>query len=158
MTINRREFVKWTAAAGVSALSGCAAVGRGASARVVVIGGGYGGATAARYVKEWAPDIDVTLVERNAEFVSCPLSNLVLGGAAQMGNISFGYENLRARGVRLVRGEAVEIDAGERQVRLADGTRLPYDRVIVSPSVDYLYDSLPGLKTPVAGARLPHAW
>ena len=150
--------MKWTAAAGAAALSGCAAVGSRTSARVVVIGGGYGGATAARYLKEWAPDIDVTLVERNAEFVSCPLSNLVLGGAAQISNISFGYENLRARGVRLVRGEAVAIDAGERQVRLADGSRIPYDRVIVSPSVDYLYDSLPGLKTPEARARVPHAW
>ncbi|HKU71391.1 MAG TPA: FAD/NAD(P)-binding oxidoreductase, partial [Burkholderiales bacterium] len=150
--------MKWTAAAGAAALSGCAAVGSRTSARVVVIGGGYGGATAARYLKEWAPDIDVTLVERNAEFVSCPLSNLVLGGAAQISNISFGYENLRARGVRLVLGEAVAIDAGERQVRLADGSRIPYDRVIVSPSVDYLYDSLPGLKTPEARARVPHAW
>jgi sulfide dehydrogenase [flavocytochrome c] flavoprotein chain len=158
VTLDRREFVKWTVSAGAVAVSGCAAVGGRANARVVVIGGGYGGATAARYLKEWAPDIDVTLVERNAVFVSCPLSNLVLGGAAQISEIAFGYENLRARGVRLVRGEAAAIDAGERQVRLADGTRLPYDRIIVSPSVDYLYDSLPGLKAPEARSRVPHAW
>ena len=77
MTLTRRDFVKWAAAsAGTVAVAGCAGVGGGGAGRVVVIGGGYGGATAARYVKHWAPDIDVTLVERNDIFVSCPISNL----------------------------------------------------------------------------------
>ncbi len=159
MTLTRREFVKWAAAsAGTVAVAGCAGVGGGGAGRVVVIGGGYGGATAARYVKQWAPDIDVTVVERNDVFVSCPISNLVLGGNTQIGNITMGYDGLSARGVRVVRGEAVAVDAAAKQVRLADGATLPYDRVIVSPGVDFVYDGIPGLKSAEARARVPHAW
>jgi sulfide dehydrogenase [flavocytochrome c] flavoprotein subunit len=159
MTLTRREFVKWMAAStGAAAVAGCAGVGGGGAGRVVVIGGGYGGATAARYVKQWAPDIDVTVVERNDVFVSCPISNLVLGGNTQIGNITMGYDGLSARGVRVVRGEAVAVDAAAKQVRLADGATLPYDRVIVSPGVDFIYDGIPGLKSAEARARVPHAW
>jgi sulfite dehydrogenase len=159
MALSRRDFVKWTAAsAGAAAISGCAGIGSGSSARVVVVGGGYGGATAARYLKQWAPDLDVTVVERNDVFVSCPLSNLVLSGNTQINNITLGYEGLQARDVRLVRGEAVAIDPATKQVRLADGATLPYDRVIVSPSVDYLYDQIPGLQSAEARSRVPHAW
>jgi sulfide dehydrogenase [flavocytochrome c] flavoprotein chain len=159
MVLTRREFMKWAAAsAGVAAVSGCAAPGAGAAGRVVVIGGGYGGATAARYIKLWAPDIDVALVERNAEFVSCPMSNLVLGGNAQMNTITMGYDGLRNRGIRIVRDEAVAVDAASRQVRLAGGTMLSYDRLIVSPGIDFFYDQIPGLKSAEAQNRIPHAW
>ena len=159
MKLNRREFVKWMAAStGAAAVAGCAGMGGSSAGRVVVIGGGYGGATAARYIKLWAPDIDVTLVERNDTFVSCPISNLVLGGNTQMGNITMGYGGLRARGVRVVRGEAVAVDASAKQVRLADGSSLAYDRVIVSPGIDFIYDSIPGLKSADARSRVPHAW
>jgi len=159
MRINRREFVKWMAAStGAAAVAGCAGM-RGPSAgRVVVIGGGYGGATAARYIKLWAPDIDVTVVERNDVFVSCPMSNLVLGGNTQMSNITMGYEGLGSRGVNLVRDDAVAVDAGARQVRLASGKTLSYDRLIVSPGIDFNYDSIPGLKSMDAQNRVLHAW
>ena len=81
MSLTRRDFMKWMAAStGVAAAAGCADMGAGSAGRVVVIGGGYGGATCARYIRIWAPDIDVTMVERNSTFVSCPISNLVLGG------------------------------------------------------------------------------
>ncbi|HZN25318.1 MAG TPA: FAD-dependent oxidoreductase, partial [Burkholderiales bacterium] len=99
------------------------------SARVVVIGGGFGGATAAKYVKMWSPDIDVVLVERNAEFISCPISNLVLAGNTTMQEITMGYAALRARGVRIVRDEAVAIDPAKRTVQLARGNALSYDRL-----------------------------
>ena len=159
MKLNRREFVKWMAAStGAAAVAGCAGMGGSSAGRVVVIGGGYGGATAARYIKLWAPDIDVTLVERNDTFVSCPISNLVLGGNTQMGNITMGYEGLKARGVRIVRGEAVAVDASAKHVRLADGSSLAYDRVIASPGIDFIYDSIPGLKSADARSRVPHAW
>jgi sulfide dehydrogenase [flavocytochrome c] flavoprotein subunit len=160
MTITRREFVKWiSASAGLSALAGCATTGGGASAgRVVVVGGGYGGATAAKYVKMWAPDLDVTVVERGTEFVSCPISNLVIGGNAQIKDITMGYDGLRGRGVRLMRDEAVAIDPQKREVRLASGTALQYDRLIVSPGVDFLYDSIPGLKSAEAQSRVLHAF
>lgn len=159
MTISRREFIKWiSTTAGITAVTGCATTDSGAAGRVVVIGGGYGGATAARFIRLWSPDIDVTVVERNAEFTSCPLSNLVLGGNTQMANITMGYDGLRNRGVRLVRDEAVAVDAGSRQVRLAGGTTLQYDRLIVSPGVDFMYDPIPGLKSADAQNRVLHAW
>jgi len=159
MTLNRREFMKWMAAtSGAAAVSGCASTAGPSAGRVVVVGGGYGGATAARYVKEWSPDIDVTVIERNEVFVSCPISNLVLAGNTQMSNITMGYEGLRRRGVRVVRGEVVAVDAAARQVRLADGSSLAYDRVIVSPGVDFIYDSIPGLQSADARERVLHAW
>jgi sulfide dehydrogenase [flavocytochrome c] flavoprotein subunit len=156
--ISRREFIKWSAAgAGTAAMAGCASMGGGAG-RVVVVGGGYGGATAAKYIKLWAPDIDVTLVEPNQHFISCPISNLVLGGNAQMADITFSYEGLRSRGIRVIRDSAVAIDAEKRQVRLAGGDSLPYDRAIVSPGVEFLFDQIPALKTAVGQSRILHAW
>src|SRR4029453_9807838 len=159
MALTRREFIKGMAAStGPAGVSGCATDGGGGAGRVVVIGGGYGGATAAKYVKYWAPDIGVTLVERNAEFVSCPISNLVLGGNTQMSNITMGYEGLRKRGINIVRDDAVAVDATARQVRLASGTTLQYDRLIVSPGVDFIYDQIPGLQSADAQNRGLHAW
>ncbi len=159
MTLSRREFMQWMAAStGTAAVAGCAGMGGPSAGRVVVIGGGYGGATAARYIKLWAPDIDVTVVERNDVFVSCPMSNLVLGGNAQIGDVTFGYDGLRSRGVNLVRDDAVAVDAGARQVRLAGGKTLSYDRLIVSPGIDFIYDSIPGLKSADAQNRVLHAW
>lgn len=165
MGLTRREFLKWvSASAGATALTGCESPGgladepaRGA-ARVVVVGGGYGGATAAKYIKMWAPDIDVVIIERNPRFISCPISNLVLGGNTTMQEITMGYDALRARGVRMVRGEATAIDPVRREVRLADGTTLGYDRAIVAPSVDFQYDQIPGLRSADAQQRILHAW
>src|SRR5262245_18264091 len=133
MTLTRREFIKWMAAStGAAAASGCATDdGGGAAGRVVVIGAGYGGATAAPHIKLWAPEIGVTVVERNTEFTSCPMSNLVLGGNARIEDMTSGYEGLRRRGVNLVRDDAVAVDPAARQVRLASGATLPYDRLIV---------------------------
>jgi len=159
MTVTRREFVKWMAAStGAAAVAGCAGMGGSSGGRVVVIGGGFGGATAARYLKLWAPDTDVTVIERNETFVSCPMSNLVLGGNTQIGNITLSYDGLRKRGVNIVRDEAVAVDAGARQVRLASGKTLSYDRLIVSPGIDFIYDQIPGLKSADAQERVLHAW
>ena len=159
MTISRREFVKWASAgAGVAVLAGCAAGGSSSAGRVVVVGGGYGGATAAKYVKMWAPDIDVTLIESNDYFVSCPISNLVLGGNAQMNQITFSYDGLRSRGIRVLKDTAIALDAAKKQVTLASGGSVPYDRVIVSPGVDFMFDQIPGLKSADAQNRILHAW
>lgn len=160
MTFKRREFLKWAAAGtGVTALGGCATAGGGGSAgRVVVIGGGYGGATAAKFVKLWAPDIDVALIEMNEYFVSCPISNLVLGGNAQMNQITFSYDGLRKRGIRVMRDEAIAIDAEKRRITLASGGFVDYDRLIVSPGVDFLYEQIPSLNTRDAQMRFFHAW
>ena len=159
MRLSRREFVKWmTASSGAAAVAGCAGMGRPSAGRVVVIGGGFGGATAARYTKLWAPDIDVTMIERSDIFVSCPMSNLVLGGNTQIGTITLGYDALRSRGINVIRDEAVGVDAGTRQVRLAGGKTLSYDRLIVSPGIDFIYDSIPSLKSSDAQNRVLHAW
>jgi sulfite dehydrogenase len=160
MALTRREFIKWlSAGAGVSAIGGCAPMEEGrAAARVVVIGGGFSGATTARYIRLWAPDVAVTLVERNTTFISCPMSNLVLGGNARIEDMTFGYDGLRKHGVRVVRDDAVAVDPGARQVRLASGSVLQYDRLVVAPGIDFIPDAIPGLKSADAQSRVLHAW
>ncbi len=158
MTISRRKFMQWTAAAGATSLAGCATTGGGSAGRVVVIGAGIGGGTAAKYVKLWAPDMDVTVVEREAGFISCPISNLVLAGNANMNDISRDYSGLANRGIKVVRDNAVAIDPVAKTVLLAGGSTLAYDRLIVSPGVDFLYDTIPGLNNATAQAQVLHAW
>ncbi|AMO38959.1 NAD(P)/FAD-dependent oxidoreductase [Thauera humireducens] len=163
-TIDRRGFIK--ASAGLAAALGaglgagaCATpVGRASLGRVVVIGGGFGGATAAKYLKKWEPRLEVTLVERNQNFVSCPISNLVLAGVKQIEDITIAYDGLAKYGVRLVRDEAVAIDVDKREVRLAKGDPLPWDRLIVAPGIDFLYDQIPGLDSVEAQQQVLHAW
>ncbi|QQX84248.1 FAD-dependent oxidoreductase [Cupriavidus necator] len=156
--MQRRSFL---GAAGAAVLGsvGVAAARAAAPAKVVVVGGGYGGATAARYLREWSGQaIEVTLVESNPAFVSCPLSNLVLGGSRQLADLTLPYDALvRRHGVRLVRDTAVAIDPAKRTVRLAGGSTLPYDRLLLSPGVDMMSDALPGLNQP-GGDQVLHAW
>ena len=160
--MKRRQFVQTlgagSAVAGLGLLGGCASTG-GSSAKVVVIGGGYAGATAAKYVRMFSDyQIDVTLIEPSAMFVSCPISNLVVGGHKTMADITTPYDNLSKRhGVRLVRDRVDSIDAAKRTVKLAGGAELPYDRLIVSPGIDFLAD-IPGLNKPGAQDKVLHAW
>ena len=158
-TSGRRKFLKNSAAlGGIAAASGCATISANGP-KVVVVGGGYGGATVAKYIKMWGPNIDVTMIERNAEFVSCPMSNLVLGGSQSMKDITMSYDTLQKKyGVKLVRGEASAIDPDKKIVRLASGESIPFDRVIVSPGIDFMYDLLPGLNNAAAQDRVLHAW
>jgi NADPH-dependent 2,4-dienoyl-CoA reductase/sulfur reductase-like enzyme len=126
---------------------------------VVVVGGGYGGATAAKYVRKLSGGaIDVVLVERENAFVSCPMSNLVIGGSLALPDITLGYDGLDRWGVRRMRGEAVAIDAAARKLRLADGASLGYDRLILSPGIDFMWDVVPSLARPGARNRILHAW
>ena len=158
--MQRRQFIRALGAgATLAGVAGCAALNR-AAPQVVVVGGGYGGATAARYLRLWSGGaIEVTLVEPNADFISCPLSNLVLGGSRRMADITVGYGELRRRhGVRIVREAALAIDPGRRSVRLAGGAALAYDRLIVSPGVDFMWDALPGMRAPGAQDAVLHAW
>ena len=161
MALTRRDFVKWlSASAALSGSIGCATATTSKTVgRVVVIGGGYAGATAAKYVRMWGPDIEVTLVERDAEFVSCPLSNRVLAGVIQLKDLTRDYGKLQAKyGVKLIRDEAKAIDPVVQEVRLGKGGTLKYDRLIVAPGVDILYNEVPGLDSPEAQARVLHAW
>lgn len=159
--MRRRQFIKALGACGAGIpFASIPAFAAPARPKVVVIGAGYGGAAAARYLRMWSNGgVDVTLVEPNASFVSCPLSNLVLGGSKQLGDLTLGYDALaRRHGIRLVRDRARAIDAGKRIVRLASGGELAYDRLVLSPGVDFLFDSLPGLKLPGAQDTVLHAW
>ena len=162
MSINRRNFLKASATAsvlaGVASVAGCA-VGGSSGPRVVVVGGGYGGATVAKYIKQWAPHINVTLVERNAEFISCPISNLVLGGTKTLKDMTVSYETLTKKyGINVVRADATAVDVDKKMVRLAGGDSLPFDRVILSPGIDFMYEDLPGLNNAAAQEKVLHAW
>ena len=163
MSINRRAFLQasgaTTAVVGASAISGCASVGGGSGPRVVIVGGGYGGATAAKYIRMWAPNIDVTVIERNAEFISCPISNLVLGGSKTMQDITVSYDVLQKKyGVRVVRGEATAVDVEKKMVRMANGDAFAFDRAILSPGVDFMFDMVPALNNALAQEKILHAW
>lgn len=130
---------------------------RGASPKVVVIGGGFGGGTAAKYVKKFLPQAEVTLVERDRQFVTCPFSNLVIGGLVKMEQITHGYDKIAKRGVKVVHDEAVGVDPASRRVTLKGGAVLDYDRLVLAPGIDLNYEGLPGYSE-AAAEIMPHAW
>ena len=130
---------------------------QGASARVVVVGGGFGGATVARYLRAWAPQIQVTLVEPAARFVTCPFSNHYLAGLRSWSSIGHGYDGLRAAGVRVVHALAEDVHGPQRSVRLHTGQVLYWDRLVLSPGVDMRWGALEGYD-PAAAELAPHAW
>jgi sulfite dehydrogenase len=152
--MKRRDFLKL---AGAASLAGCATPVP-SKARVVVIGGGFGGATAAKYIRQWDASIDVVLIERDAEFVSCPMSNLVLGGFTGMQDITQSRDGLRRHGVQVVRDEAIAVDAAKKSVRLARGGDISYERLIVSPGIDFLFGDVQGYEAAMQSGRVLHAW
>ena len=155
--MNRRKLLKLAAATAALSAAGCATTGAG-KARVVVIGGGYGGATAAKYSKLWDPAIDVSVVERSPFFISCPISNLVLGGHWSLDDIRRPYTGLERRGVRIVHDEVTAVDPTKKVVALASGGTLGYDRLVVSPGVDFLFNEVAGLEAANRNGRILHAW
>jgi len=155
MSMHRRRFLQ-LATAGLALASNRA--GAQAKGRVVVIGGGYGGATVARYLRLWEPSIEVDLVEREPAFVSCPLSNLVIGGHASIDDVSRGYAGLAKLGVVVIADSASAIDPARKTVRLARGPELRYDRLVVSPGVDFLFSAMPNYEAAAREGRVLHAW
>jgi sulfide dehydrogenase [flavocytochrome c] flavoprotein subunit len=132
---------------------------RASGTKVVVVGAGYGGATAARYLRKLSRGtIDVVLVERQEAFVSCPLSNLVIGGSRELADITLAYDGLDRWGIRRLRDEAVAIDPVARKVRLAGGETLAYDRLVLSPGIDFMWEAVPSLADAEARKRVLHAW
>lgn len=162
--MKRRQFVQTlgagSAVAGLGLMGGCASGAGGTGPKVVVVGGGYGGATAAKYVRMFSDhSVQVTLVEPNAAFVSCPISNLVIQGSKTMADITTPYDNLEKRhGVKIVRDMVSTIDPEKRLVKLAGGGELPYDRLILSPGIDFMWDTLPGMASQAAKDKVLHAW
>jgi NADPH-dependent 2,4-dienoyl-CoA reductase/sulfur reductase-like enzyme len=158
--MQRRDFLKAIGAAGLAAgpLAGCAVSPSRAGPKVVVVGGGYGGATAAKYLDLWSDGtLDITLIEADPAFVSCPMSNLVLGGSKQISDLTVGYEGLARRGIRVVHDTAQAIDPQRQTVRIGNRVDLPYDRLVLSPGIDILFNEVPGLG-PDAQAKFLHAW
>jgi sulfite dehydrogenase len=155
--MKRRDFLKLAGAGPLAGLAGCAGSGP-SKARVVVVGGGFGGATAAKYIRLWDPAVDVVLVERESAFTSCPISNLVLGGFNSMQDIRHGYEGLRRHGVQVVNDEVTAIDAAKKTVRLGRGGDLAYERLVVSPGIDFNFGEVQGYEAGMQAGRVLHAW
>ena len=160
--IDRRDFIKLLGAAGVvSTASGLLLPGIAsakAKARVVVVGGGFGGATCASYLRQYDSSLDVTLIEPNKQFVTCPFSNTVLAGMKSMKFITHDYDGLnKNRGVKVVHDLVVSIDAAGKKVKLKGGKTLNYDRLVVSPGVSFNWDEIDGASE--ANSKImPHAW
>jgi NADPH-dependent 2,4-dienoyl-CoA reductase/sulfur reductase-like enzyme len=151
---SRREFLKLGVAAS-TALLPLAARAQGAAPRVVVVGGGFAGASCARALRRADGRIAVTLVEANATFTACPFSNAVIGGLRELSAQQFTYDRVAADGIVVARAMATAVDA--RSVTLADGAHLPYDRLVLAPGIDIRWDALPGYDE-AAAAQMPHAW
>lgn len=161
--MKRRNFVQAGFALGaVGTFTGCASTATAlpSSAKVVVVGGGYGGATAAKYVRMLSDyAIDVVLIEPNASFVSCPISNLVLGGSKSMNDITSPYDKLGARhGVKLVKDMVASIDAVKKVVTLASGPSIGYDKLILSPGIDMMWETVEGAQAANASGQILQAW
>ena len=164
MTINRRDFIKLSAASlslsmAAHTLPALAKATKTALGRVVIIGGGYAGSTAAKYLRIWSRGaIEVVVVEASQQFVSCPLSNLVIGGSKSIHELTFGYDLLAANhGIQWVHDQVTAIDVAAKKVSMRRG-ELAYDRLIIAPGVDFMYDVLPMLDTDAAQQKIPHAW
>jgi sulfide dehydrogenase [flavocytochrome c] flavoprotein subunit len=163
----RRKFLKASGAAAVGAaasslLPGCASTSevRKPIGRVMVIGAGFGGATAAKYLRVWSGGaIEVLLVDRDPMFVSCPTSNLVLGGSRTLAEISHSRNKLREHGIQVLTDEVTAVDHAKRIVKFKDRyADMGYDRLVVSPGVDFIYSDIPGLNNAAAQKQMLHAW
>jgi len=154
---NRRDIIK---AAGVVAATGAVAmptVVLGASKKVVVVGGGPGGATCARYLKIFDPGIEVTLIEPNKTYHTCFMSNEVLGGHRKMESIAFGYDGLKKAGINVVHDMVTAIDPAKKTVTTKGGQSFAYDRCVVSPGISFRYDTIEGYDESSID-KVPHAW
>jgi sulfide dehydrogenase [flavocytochrome c] flavoprotein chain len=153
--LTRRDVMKSAAAA--AALLPMPALAQGAAGRVVVIGGGFAGASCARALKALDARLNVTLVEASRTFTACPFSNLVIAGLRELSKQQFGYDKVAASGVIMAFSTASAVDPQAKSVTLADGNRLAYDRLVLAPGIDIRWDGLPGYDEAAANV-LPHAW
>ena len=163
---NRRDFIKTVGVLGAGVLGALAftphamAMGKKPPiGRVVVIGGGYAGTSAAKYIRMWSMGgIEVVVIEPSPQFVSCPLSNLVLGGSQQINDLTFGYDLLKKHhGIQWVQDTVTAVNSDAKKVIMQRG-EITYDRLIVAPGVDFIYDRLPQLQSAEAQQQIPHAW
>ena len=154
--MTRRNVVRGIAASAASFAFPCPSIAQSA-ARIVVVGGGFGGASCARALRRIDAKLQVTLIEPNRTFTSCPFSNEVIAGLREIAAQQFTYDRIVAEGVDVIAQAAVRIDPQARTVGLADGTSLGYDRLVLAPGIDLKFDALPGYDE-AAAAKMPHAW
>jgi sulfide dehydrogenase [flavocytochrome c] flavoprotein chain len=165
IAFNRRDFIKVAGAGALISSAGllgaCANFGskKAALGSVVIIGGGYAGTTAAKYIRMWsAGSIETVVIEKSAQFVSCPLSNLVLGGSKNINDLTFGYDLVKKNhGVTMVNDEVTAIDLTAKKISMKRG-EITYDRLIIAPGIDFMYDKLTSLESVEAQKTVPHAW
>jgi len=164
MSISRRRFIHMLGAgglvsgAGLSMPGGLLAGNQSKAAHVVVVGGGFGGATAAKYIRKLDPSVTVTLIEPNKRYTTCPGSNWVLGGLRDMKSITHDYSKLvNNHGVKVVHDLVTSIDASARKLTLNSGASIKYDRLVVSPGIDFRWETIEGYDAAVA-EDIPHAW
>jgi sulfide dehydrogenase [flavocytochrome c] flavoprotein subunit len=156
---NRRAFIKAAiAAAPASAFLAVPKAHAGNKASIVVVGGGFGGATAAKYLKMMDPALDVTLVECQKTYTACPLSNEVISGHGHIEDLQRGYDGLAKRGINVLFDDATGIDAAKKTVSLKGGKTLKYDALVLSPGVDFNYAAIEGYSEALANSSHPHAW
>ncbi len=155
--VNRRSFIQATGVVAAAGVAGMPTVVLGASKKVVIVGGGPGGATCARYLKILDPGIDVTLIEPNKNYHTCFMSNEVIGGVRSIESIRFGYDGLRKAGINVVHDMVTAIDAGKKVVKTKGGQEFAYDRCVVSPGIDFKYETIEGYDE-AASKEVPHAW
>ena len=160
--MNRRYFLGQSIAS-LSAMAMYPAIGRATNlnkAEIVVVGGGYGGATAAKYLRLFSNyTANVTLIEPNTEFVSCPLSNLVVGGSRQLSELTSAYSNLSKRhGVKLIKGSVASIDGEKKTLKLASGATMKFDKLVLSPGISMMMDSIEGLSAANQSGATIQAW
>ena len=159
--LKRRHFLQSSAALSLLGLTGCALMtGVPASAKVVVVGGGYGGATAAKYIRLLSDyKIDVVLIEPQEVFISCPISNLVVSGVKQIGDLTQTYAGLgKNHGITVVKDYASAINTAKKTVTLGGGATIAYDKLVVSPGVELMFGSVDGLQAANASGRILQAW
>ena len=157
--IHRRAFIRVTS--GVAALGatiGFPSLALGAARRVVVVGGGVGGSTVAKYLRKLDSSIAVTLIETKPNYTACFMSNEVLSGERTLESLTFGYDGLRRYGVEVVRGTVVGIDPVKKMVQTAGGESFNYDACVVSPGISFKWEAIEGYDEKVAAETVPHAW
>jgi NADPH-dependent 2,4-dienoyl-CoA reductase/sulfur reductase-like enzyme len=154
--LTRRDVTRGIAASAAAAALPCPSLAQSA-ARMVVIGGGFGGASCARALRQLDPKLQVTLIEPNRIFTACPFSNEVIAGMRELPAQQFSYDRIAAEGVTVIPQAAAKVDPQARSVVVADGNSIPYDRLVLAPGIDLRFDALPGYDE-AAALKMPHAW
>ena len=158
MTFNRRDFLKFSGAGVAAALAPQAAFAKQGKPHVVVVGAGFGGATCAKYLRLWDSNIEVTLIEPNAQFISCPMSNWVIGGIRTMDDLVKSYANLPGYGIKMVQDTAVGVNTDKRVVTTGKGQKISYDRLVLAPGIELMTDQIEGFAEGEAAGKVLHAW